>query len=1357
MKNLMKIFFAVAVAMFAFSCATDTTEDIGFGPVVKTTVSVSLEASRTQLGSKDAEGKYPLYWSEGDAIAINGVASTPLAASFDGKASASFEFNGAVVRPFCAVYPAPAEGVTAAEGLFPVTFAATQEYTEGTFAAGAAPMYGYAEAAAEGEEELPLQLNHLSGVLRFALKGEKSVSSIVITAEKPIAGNFDVNCQSGELTAHADASNTVIVTFGEGLALGAEATPIYVAVPAGEHGLYTIVINSTEGESMVVKYNSESKPVKVGVVKEFGDLLFVPNVSAAPEGELIITTEADMKNLATWAKDGMLAAVTSVKVAGNIDMSKVANWSPIAEFPAITFDGGSDKGYAISGLTAPLFGTVDGVTIKNVKLTNVNITETERLFSGSLVCEAYNSTITNCSLEGAYTYAYAYDLEANTGHTVQGAGGLIGLAKDTNVSDCTNYATLKGSQFWAKCDGKRFPSFGGVVGTITASAAPASKDAAYYIKNCKNYGSVTSAHNTSDLGGTLGIEMGGVIGRAYFVFVNDIVNGEQGTDKGAVTITAYANSPYWGGCVGWLLSCYADNLTNYAPVSFSCKLAWSCMGGVIGTMGTSSASWSLAENLYNYGTVTAGSKADCSGMIAMGGVIGRSQSTAWTVKNAYNYGNVTANGKFAGVTSECYIGGVFAECNVKSASNCYSYGDVKMLAASVKSALYVGGVAGVVPAKTTTIALDGFETRKAESASANPVVEVTAENTTTTYVGGVIGAVVPTNATTVKNFKNAANVTLSGASNVGLYVGGVVGQGNTSAFEGCVNGDENSAPITIKAVSAESNTAGAYVGGITGNMTGASFKNCSNHANVELSGTVVTAPYLGGIAGYAKNANMAIEGLQNYNNTDTDSDHIAVNLNGLTTPVVINVGGLFGYLEGSKTMKNCTNNCSIDVNATSNATSGNAFIGGLGGKIACTGTLTNCHNGAKGDITVDGTYHSNTSVAGIATSLTCATSNCSNAGDILCLFTVQNLASDSTSKGGTAYINGMYYTGGADSKAHTDFTNSGNLTFAGKVISSTDNKNVYMSGVGYNMNSALTRVKNTGTLAASKEAVVDAEIQIGGIARDLKVSTVTECSNSGTIISEGKATTTTLGSLAAVSTAAPTIASFTNTGDIVFAGNVTSNARIGGLIGEATASWAFATDGYAKNEGKVTNYLVENGATKVGKSGTLNIGGIWSKTTSKPQSVAVKNTGFIDVRNADGAYTTAAYIGGVVGYTTQVISNAKVDCDIAAIGFVESKVDPIVGVGMITGAHRGTTSALVDACKVGGRYALVEKGGQPDWITISPELFQEEDANGDVIALPGYAPFWTKIYGGNWAETHAGNCDNCTYESANPAVSPVAL
>ena len=1290
MKNLTKIFLAVAVAMFAFACVTDTTEDLGIevGKGGVTEITVSLEESRTQLGEK-ADGKYPLYWSEGDAISINGVASNPLAAG--GEANAVFSFNQEVARPYCVVYPAT-EGV--GEGtVYPVTFAATQPYTEGTFALGVAPMYGYAAELAEGEVELPLQLNHLTGVLRFAIKGEATLSSIAITAEKPIAGAFTVDCANGTLTAGAEATNTVTVTFGEGLALGAEATPIYVAVPAGSHGLYTITINSTDGKAMVVKYDSDAKPVKVGIVKEFGEILYAPSEVTAPEGELVIVSESDMLRLQKWAADGKLTNVTKVTVGATIDMSVVADWQPIAGFPAIEFDGGSDKGYEIKGLTSPLFGTVTGATIKNVKLTGVNITETERLFSGSLVCEAYTSTITNCSLEGAYTYAYAYDLTENSGHTVQAAGGLIGLAKDTNVSGCTNYATIKGAQFWAKCSGKRYPTLGGVIGTATASAAPESKEAAYSVKNCTNYGSVTSAHDAKKLGGTLGVEMGGVLGRAYYVFVNNIVNGEQGTDKGAVTITAYANSPYWGGCIGWLLSCYADGVTNYAPVSFNCSIVWSCMGGVVGTLGTSSASWSLAENFTNYGTISCGTNTtSLSGIVTLGGIFGRSQSTAWTVNNCINYGDVIAQGDWSGVSNDSWgVGGVFAECNVKKATNCKNFGNISFTSTKkMKISLNVGGVAGVV---------------------------------------------------------NASGVVI----------------------ENWQNGDPDAAPNSVT-VNVAGNSANNYVGGVIGNNKNKGLKNCHNHGNVSYTGATDTNPYIGGIAGYSAVASTTIENCDNYNNTDTDDSHIAITVNSTSSQYVY-VGGLFGSLGTSSaaisSIKDCTNNCAINVDATAIATTGQHCIGGLAGLLECSGTVTSCVNDVRGDIVVDGTYTCNTAVAGMAAHLDGKTVDCANNGDIDFKATIKLGTAE---KGGTAYINGMYYTGGSDSDAHTNFTQSGNLTFSGIIDASCDAKNVYMSGVGYNMVSTLTNVKNTGTLKVSKEAVVDAEVQIGGIARDLRNATVVGCSNSGTIISEGKSVHARMGALSVVTSTSSAKFSgkgFTNTGNVIFAGQASGYVKIGGLWGDHTKAIAEVAEGaVVENKGTVSNYVTNaDGSITVGKVGTyLMVGGV-AGNIRVAEPAAVQSTGTVDVRYAEGCYKDGAYIGGIVGCNslndkfaaaTYLLSNAKMTGKVAAIGFTESKTSPIVGVGMVVGTHRSTTAPQVSNCVIGGRLALEEIDGKPFYRSISQVEFLVDDADGNPEPNPNFIPYWAKIYGGTNEWELGSTYDGCTPDPSAPSEAPEA-
>ena len=139
MKNLTKIFMAVA-ALVAVSCTTDVTEDLGvhLNGTGQTALILSLEESRTMLG-EEANGLYPVAWCADDAISVNGVKSSSIA--IDSNASvATFSFDGVLNYPYCVAYPAANEGK--------VVFADQQSHTDGTFANGAAAMYGYAEADA---------------------------------------------------------------------------------------------------------------------------------------------------------------------------------------------------------------------------------------------------------------------------------------------------------------------------------------------------------------------------------------------------------------------------------------------------------------------------------------------------------------------------------------------------------------------------------------------------------------------------------------------------------------------------------------------------------------------------------------------------------------------------------------------------------------------------------------------------------------------------------------------------------------------------------------------------------------------------------------------------------------------------------------------------------------------------------------------------------------------------------------------------------------------------------------------------------------------------------------------------------
>ena len=393
MRNLTKIFLAVVAGMFAFSCVTDTTEDLGVkvegnkGGVYE--VSISLEeATKTQLGEK-VDGVYPLYWSEGDAIAINGVVSAPLTGVAANSDAATFTFSQPVAAPFCVVYPAPTavavedevvEEPAAPVTVYPVTFAATQPYTAGTFASGVAPMYGYAAAAAEGEEQPAIALQHLTGVLRLAIKGNgEKVTGIKVQSEKgAIAGAFTVDCANGALTALEGASNVVNVTFAEGLVLGAEAAPIYLTVPAGDYGTFLITVATEAHEKMTLKFNSSIKPINAGTVREFAEFAYEANLADTEEATFLIDSYESLVAFAKIAPS--FYPRNNVKVTADIDMTG-KEWTPIEYFGEYEFDGGN---FEIKGLSAPLFNKT-AAHIKDLKLTDINYTVTDLAKSGAIV------------------------------------------------------------------------------------------------------------------------------------------------------------------------------------------------------------------------------------------------------------------------------------------------------------------------------------------------------------------------------------------------------------------------------------------------------------------------------------------------------------------------------------------------------------------------------------------------------------------------------------------------------------------------------------------------------------------------------------------------------------------------------------------------------------------------------------------------------------------------------------------------------------------------------------------------------------------------------------------------------------
>jgi hypothetical protein len=244
MKNLTKIFLAV-VALFAYACVTDTTEDLGVqvGGGQTTEITLSLEESRTQLGEK-VDGLYPLYWSSEDKISVNGVESAAVVINDSNPSSATFTVPGELATPYCIAYPAAPAGK--------VIFAENQEHAgNGSFGNGVSTMYAYSNGKGA-------TLNHLTGVLKIGITGNDAtlVYAQISTADRaPIAGEFDFDFEKGEAKATEASKYVISYAFpetadAEGLLLSSDPQYIHVAVPAGVYDELYVTLYDKEGGVM---------------------------------------------------------------------------------------------------------------------------------------------------------------------------------------------------------------------------------------------------------------------------------------------------------------------------------------------------------------------------------------------------------------------------------------------------------------------------------------------------------------------------------------------------------------------------------------------------------------------------------------------------------------------------------------------------------------------------------------------------------------------------------------------------------------------------------------------------------------------------------------------------------------------------------------------------------------------------------------------------------------------------------------------------------------------------------------------------------------------------------------------------
>ena len=174
----------------------------------------------------------------------------------------------------------------------------------------------------------------------------------------------------------------------------------------------------------------------------------------------------------------------------DIDLSEYATWTPIGNSENVMFEGDYDGGnHKIQNLTIVgeennlhgLFGKVGNANIKNINIVELKAYGTN---VAGIACEAYNTTIENCTVNGVF----------GSNEVLTSGGGIISnIQSNGHVINCINYA-----------EATNVYDFGGIAETNAG-----------IIARCVNYGNIsapTSPHNEESIGGIVNVNAGDCFG-----------------------------------------------------------------------------------------------------------------------------------------------------------------------------------------------------------------------------------------------------------------------------------------------------------------------------------------------------------------------------------------------------------------------------------------------------------------------------------------------------------------------------------------------------------------------------------------------------------------------------------------------------------------------------------------------------------------------------------------------------------------------------------------------------------------------------------------------------------------------------
>ena len=827
------IICGLALALLTVGCVNETTEDIN--PNLKTSISVSLDQTRTYLGEVE-DGVYPILWSAGDKVAINGV-TTAVADSYVGKNVASFE-SVAVAEEYSVFYPA---SLLNEDSVYKnaYTISEVQQFVEGSFAENTSILVGHAEHATEGNTKVSL-LN-VYGYLKINITSASEVKSVYVsaTADEAISGTFAVDYKDASVTPIAGSSIIRV--------MGVEATEgvanVVVAVPAGVYAKgFTVKIIDNNNYSMTKTIGATD-----GVTIERAQLYILPSLdyTASTAEEVEINNAAELQAFLTAVDAGDYAAFQNAKgevVLGNdIDLTGVTltgstvtgadaafkgvfngqgyalkNWTTSSALFAenrgtiknIVFDSSCTWTPAATGDQALLvvknYGTVSGVTA-NVSASLDAVAMDATLTIGAIVSKSY-AVISNCVNNGNISITNI-DWTSNNLY----AGGVVGYAWYQSGVDIVDNCINNGNLTFSIKDGIAGKAYyvGGVLGATSSVAwdSLAADSDKGNITNCLNTGNISCSRN-------------GV-----------------GND-------AYANI---GGVTGYVDG-DVKNCVNSGNVSYLClnapegetAITRPAVGGVVATCTFSVTDCINHGKVKVTGTFAAGGSTTKAYVArisdpAFGGVIaqaGNALGLGDKISGCYNYGEIDLNCTMRGANgSSLHAGGVIGVTHY-NVEDCHNYGTASF-GAGMKTH-YFGGV--VARTYQNNITISECTNNKELTFTSTAVEAIKPQN----YFGAICGY--GAKSLTVDSCDNYGNATIANGhvSSNNSYLGGIVGQ---AASSGTVQDCTNDGDLTV-------NPAAQWrVGGISANV-GGTILRCTNTG--DLSATKSTSDGIGGIVGFGQ-------------------------------------------------------------------------------------------------------------------------------------------------------------------------------------------------------------------------------------------------------------------------------------------------------------------------------------------------------------------------------------------------------------------------------------------------------------------------------------------------------------------------